>query len=132
MSAYSTHFYGIDISAKYSDISEALQAELSSKGMKEGDPGVSEHRGKLSVDLSNYLEELKLGSSEYDGGGYGQITFIGIQAYSHRLGIGVTEQDAEKVDAMLKNLPPELDAAIRKAYAGQIPPAEFCVAEGWG
>lgn len=121
MGAYSEHYYGISITEYYDEIerimSEALRPSDADK--------------KWRFDLGNYLSKQNLGESGYDGGGYGQITFIGQPVRSGPRGYNVSDAMDAEVRATIANLPPELSAAI-VAVLGSIPEPSFEVEEGWG
>lgn len=122
MGAYSTHFWGIDLTSKYDVVEEAMPSI---------DPETELFGPDVIASLGDYIEHHKLGRSMYDGGGYGQITYIGSGIGNGPRGITVTDEHIEKVAAIIAIIPDELKAALIEVY-GRIPEPKFHIAEGWG
>jgi hypothetical protein len=121
MGAYSTQFWGISLTEKYDKIEEAMPSL---------DPEKEVDDGEIS-ELSDYVRHHQLGKSLYDGGGWGQITFIGETVQATARGAIVTDEQVERVAAIVARIPDELKAALVKVF-GTLPEPSFHTEEGWG
>jgi hypothetical protein len=124
MGAYSFNFYGINLTEHFGKIRKSIQETL-----KATDPGSPLIKNDY-FDLGGYIAEIGAGESMYDGGGYGQITYIGVPVYSSKRGIVVTDEIVAEAEAKIAALPELLADAIRKVL-GTIPEPEFITEEGW-
>lgn len=133
MGTYSVSFYGWDITERYSEISETFEQHLHDAGITEG-PGFYVWDGTPRFSFGSYLEKLDIGESMYDGGGYGQITFIGVKVRKGPNGIVVTDEIRAKVEAIRTRLPSELKDVLQKAanLSIEVAAPTFETAEGWG
>ncbi|NTF16839.1 hypothetical protein G6L37_00170 [Agrobacterium rubi] len=122
MGEYSTHFWGIDLTTTYDRIEEAMPS-LDPESESEPLDGI--------YGLGDYIVHHGMGRSLYDGGGYGQITFIGKNVPSGPRGITVTDELVAEVAALIETIPEELKAAIILVH-GQIREPAFYTKEGWG
>ncbi len=120
MGAYTTQFWGISLTEKYGKIEDAMPSL---------DPESYEGEGDDVYDLGSYIEHHELGESMYDGGGWGQITFLGLEIEPGPRGIVVTDEHVEKVAAIIARIPDELKQALTKVY-GIIPEPAFHTEEG--
>lgn len=130
MGAYSLNFYGISLSEHYDKIAEHIAKTLVETDLR-SEFLCGSWNSEPHFQLDSYLEELKLGESSYDGGGYGQITYIGRYVPSSKRGVVVTDEIVADVEAKIAGLPDLLADAIRKVL-GEIPEPEFITEEGWG
>lgn len=125
MGAYSVQFWGIDLTEACEDIEETMPS-ISRNGYE--DAAASE---RDFGELSEYIRHHKLGESHYDGGGFGQITYIGKTIEPSARGITVTDEDVAEVEGIIERIPEELKSAIIKV-CGRLPEAKFHSVEGWG
>jgi len=126
MGHYSEHAYGIDVSHVFNDLSEEAQ-----EGFDRG----------------------RWGATQYDGGGYGQITYLGVEVTATKRGIIVTPEIEGKTakvyaiipDAVRREICASLlaegrdpegtrysDEAMARLAQGILPEPEFLVMSGWG
>lgn len=130
MGAYSLNFYGISISEHYSDIAEHIANTLIKAG-SESQFLDTTYPDEPFFELGEYLNAEKVGRSHYDGGGWGQIAYIGRSVPSSKRGVVVTDEIVVEVEGIIKTLP-DLLASAMKAVMGDIPEPEFQTEEGWG
>jgi hypothetical protein len=126
MAHYTVHVFGIDLSHVFDDLPEELQEELS---------------------------DGKWGRSMYDGGGYGQLTYIGAKVPFTKRGIIVTDEVEAEARRIYGAIPEEVRKAISAALLdvgmdvegtrhseglkarlaqGLLPEPEFIELGGWG
>jgi hypothetical protein len=122
MGAYTTQFWGISLTERYEKIEEAMLSLDPEKATGDDDE---------IAELSEYIRHHKLGRSLYDGGGWGQITFIGVSIKSSPRGVVVTDEHVAEVAQIIARIPDELKEALIKVY-GSIPEPAFHTEEGWG
>lgn len=108
MSTESHIYYGFSLTEDYTEVQEAM-ADVS---------------GKSDFDLGSYVSEQNIGQSHYDGGGYGQVTFIGREIEMTERGFVVTDKIIEEVKAMIATLDPDLTKALTKVF-GEVPQPRF-------
>jgi hypothetical protein len=130
MGAYSLNFYGISISKHYSKIARHVADTLVKTGA-DSEYLDATYPEETFFELGEYLEAEKVGGSHYDGGGWGQIAYIGQEIRSGKRGIVVSDDTVAEVEGIVQNLP-ELLANAMKAVMGDIPEPEFQTEEGWG
>jgi hypothetical protein len=126
MGVYTVQFWGIDLTEAYDKIEKAMPS------LQDDDDTIMEHWDDSEIaELSDYIRHHKLGESLYDGGGWGQITFIGKTIRPSKRGVSVTDDDVAEVEALIARIPDELKAALIAVH-GRIPEPEFHTQEGWG
>lgn len=87
--------------------------------------------GDEDFSLGDYVYEHKIGESHYDGGGYGQVTFIGKKIRMTERGFVVTDEIIEEVKSMISDLKPDLQSALTKVF-GKVPEPRFKIEHSYG
>ena len=138
MGAYSVQFYGIDLSEHYDTIAQRFYLATCADRLPAGfDVSDYDSEGYDAFEeaypdvFRSFLETGHIGATLYDGGGYGQIAYIGVRPQRGKRGVTVSDEAADKVDAIILNLPEHLRKTIADVY-GKMPEAEFHTVEGWG
>jgi hypothetical protein len=127
MGHFSVRFYGIDLSEKFEDIQESLGETLRAAGKAKG-PGFFPDDEEFY--LGEYLQGHRLGVEHYDGGGYGQITYIG---FSLKDDHGVDDAVRARFDDYLGRLPEELRAVLVEVFGSDFATkAKAQTESGWG
>ncbi|NTF16838.1 hypothetical protein G6L37_00165 [Agrobacterium rubi] len=108
MSTETHHYFGISLTEDFDRIQDALAESL----------------GVEDVSLQDFLEKNELGHSHYDGGGYGQVTYIGVDVPMTEQGIVVTDEIRAEVARIIAGFPDEFLNALIGVY-GNVPEAAF-------
>ncbi len=107
MSTESHIYYGFSVTENYDQVEEALTEILGSE-----------------TSLRRYIWDNDAGHSHYDGGGYGQVTYIGKDIPETDRGYVVTDEIIAKAKMMIANLPSEFRQALAEVY-GEVPEPKF-------
>lgn len=107
MSADSHIYYGFSLTEEYDEVEEALQEILGSE-----------------TGLKSYIWDNNAGHSHYDGGGYGQVTYVGKDVEMTDRGYVLTDEIIAEVKTMIAALPSEFREALAEVY-GHVPEPAF-------
>lgn len=116
MSAETHHYYGFSLTEKFDAVRKAM-AEVT------GTP--------VRFDLARYVQNNKIGESHYDGGGWGQVTYIGRDVPMSERGIYVTDELEAEVRKLIADLPGDFKSALAKVF-GKVPEPKFNYEESYG
>lgn len=101
MSTETHHYYGFSLTEDYSRLQRDFKEALGE-----------------DTDLADCVEENRLGHSHYDGGGYGQVTYIGVDVPMTADGIVVTTEIKAEAAAIMARLPDEFREVLIEFYGG--------------
>jgi hypothetical protein len=131
MGVYSIHFFGINLTEMY----DKVDGELTKRLRAVDDPEVPEDfDGEFSdriLDVYLDNDNRRIGKSLYDGAGYGQVTYVGVNVPKGPRGYAVTDEIEAESRKIIEELPVHLAEAIRAIF-GSIPEPEFHCVEAWG
>ncbi len=116
MSAETHHYYGFSLTNKFDNIRRAMGEVTGTEGR---------------FDLQRYIRDNEIGESHYDGGGWGQVTYVGRDVPMSERGIYVTDELEAEVRKLITDLPEDLKAALTKVF-GNIPEPRFNYEESYG
>jgi hypothetical protein len=127
MGVYSIHFFGINLTEVY----DKVDGELTKRLRAVDDPEVPEDFDDEFSDRILDNDDRRIGKSLYDGGGYGQVTYVGVNVPKGLRGYAVTDEIEAEARKIIEELPVHLAEAIRAIF-GSIPGPEFHCVEAWG
>lgn len=107
MSADSHIYYGFSLTEEYNEVEEALQEILESE-----------------TRLDHYIWDNNVGHSHYDGGGWGQVTYVGKDIELTDRGYVLTDEIIAEVKSTIAALPSEFLQALAEVY-GEVPEPAF-------
>lgn len=113
MSAQANFIFGMNISRDYDSL-WSLFEQTAPNSMLADD------------DLAEFIMVNNLGSSLYDGGGWGQATYIGVEVPKTPDGIIVTQEVRDKVKKIYDDIPERLRNVLLEHY-GTLPEPRFHV-----
>ena len=106
MGMYSIHIYGVNISENFHDLPDEMRERF---------------------------YDATWGQTHYDGGGYGQISFVGVEVPRGPKGIAVTDEVEAAARKAYEECPADVRAAVCRALGVEaLPEPTFDVIEGWG
>lgn len=108
MSSESHIYYGFSLTEKFREIEDAISGILEDE----------------SFDLRDFIWEHKIGQTHYDGGGWGQVTYFGVDIPQTDRGFVVTDEIIAEVKAMVANLDPNFRKALIEVF-GEVPETAF-------
>lgn len=109
MSTETHHYYGFSLTEKFGRMQKAMQQIVS---------------GDERFDLQQYMEAHQLGHSHYDGGGWGQVTYVGVDVPMTEQGIVVTDDIRDEVGSIIGCFPDEFRKALIEVF-GEVPRVRF-------
>jgi hypothetical protein len=109
MSAESHIYYGFSLTEDYRKIQKELKSILGIEGY---------------FSLQEYILENDAGQTYYDGGGLGQVTYVGKDIPVTDRGYVVTDALIEESETLIANLPSEFRQALA-AFYGEVPAPTF-------
>jgi hypothetical protein len=115
MSAYSVRYYGVSLTEAFEEVQAAVAAALRAEGRTDG-PGF-DPRWPGEFFLGDYLGELGLGAELYDGGGEGQISYLGFELGDDR---GVDDAARARFARMVAEMPAALRGVLAEKLGGDL------------
>lgn len=113
MSAQADFIFGIDITRNYDKLWDLFEQTATNSMLADDD-------------LAEYIMKNNLGSSLYDGGGWGQATYIGVSVPKTADGIVVTQEVRDAAQKVYDAIPERLRNVLLDYY-GTLPEPRFHV-----